>query len=141
MRNYKDAIERLARAKGQDRELDLAITLFLSVPDKYGHPVPEDAKICSDRTPSSFWVAGKEMGFVDSFTSSIDSALMLMVRMLPGWDFSLDRTEECLYFALSPAGSEDWAVEVNGPTAPLAILIGVLRALEMSEVHNDRLAS
>jgi hypothetical protein len=64
---------------------------------------------------------------------SIDAALGLAERMLPGWDYGLDRDEGQFFATLAPAGgSMARGYQAEGSSLPLAIILALLKALRES---------
>jgi hypothetical protein len=121
-------IEKLKVATGPDRRIDGDIAEALKqVPawcTKRHHTQPE---LWSDGGPglrAKTWLAEK-------YTDSIDAALALVERVLPGVDWSIDRRDE--------GDPEEWfdvtvgASFVQHRSAPLAILLSLLLALSQEE--------
>ena len=112
-------LERVRKATGPDRELDYEIPLAVEPPP-----------------PTGFWTTDRE--YYPPITSSIDAALGLVERVLPGWSwrvgaYNLDRVPRCEL--AQPVETEfgpgiGVRAQVDGPTAPLAILAAMLTALE-----------
>jgi len=101
-------LERVRAATGPDRELDLLIWKLLVWKTPWNH----------------------ELHKTELFTRSIDAALALVERMLPGAFDSVGKDEE--------EGGHWWAADLLvdniwhsgvGPTIPLAILAALLSAL------------
>ena len=109
-----ELIERLEKATGPDRELDLAI-----------------------------WAAcggsgGPDNGFLDwrpALTASIDAALDLVERKLPGaWWFAARQADEIGEYSFDLRASIGGLLgTASAPTLPLAICIALLRALSAQE--------
>jgi hypothetical protein len=110
MTAYRELIERLERSTGPDR---IADCLLFEMQWKEGEPLGPPA-----------------------YTASIDAALSLVEKMLPDWG-------RCLYWnncqghtarlednANAYTGSTGADFEARGATAPIALLIALLRALE-----------
>lgn len=133
-----ELIERLEKADGPDRELDLAVAWSVER-DRYraaywngrtGKPTPGPLPDKLDGLARiAVWAV------CPHYTASIDAALALVERKLPGCRWSIDRTDE---------GDPDvwFDVTVNeafvqkAHSAPLAILLALLKALnsESSDV-------
>lgn len=109
MSRYADIIERLTKAKGPDRVFDLDIDEVLMIDG----PNPP-------------------------YTFSLDAAIDLVERMLPGAFYYIER--------LPPEGQRVWGsgylasveaadelVTVTGTTGPLALLLALFRALSAQE--------
>lgn len=113
----KELIERVKAATGPDRELD------------------EDIRIHFDPVGSVFYSESK------AYTGSIDAALALVERCLPGWTVA----------RMSQGDNRLWTVELRegfltsygkvviqpdhwqGTTLPLAIILALLTALDKKE--------
>lgn len=105
-----EILERLRKATGPGRELDAAIEVCF-------HPFLAGLA----RTDSGGWIH-PEFGFIRSapeYTASIDEALKLVERCLPGAEWEITMSPVC-------ARREDMNV-------PLAILIALFTALESQE--------
>lgn len=138
MGKYSEIIERLENAAVQDREIDDLISL---------HADHEHMKlifgIMDDRKITSF-SRQKDLGvwkvFYDTnecdisslhmdYTASIDAAIALVERMLPGWGVELD-TWNCKCRLVC----DGWPQRENSHKVPaLAILLALFRALEAKE--------
>jgi len=109
-------IDRLSKLDGPDREVDREIAKI--------DPGPKPSMIPFD------------------YTASVDAAIALAARVLPGWTFEHIGQD----YIRSMGASDDlmpigWNVEITdglaviqgqGPTFPLAICIAILRAKEAS---------
>jgi hypothetical protein len=132
----------VAEAKGPSRELDAALSMW-------AHPLLRDLP----RTEAEGWVH-PEFGRIapsSPYTDSIDAALELVERMLPGWGFTLDRyiisddpkARGCWRTFLTDYSSvtddDDWpTVKIpkfvgRGDTPALAILSALLTTLAAQE--------
>ncbi|MDH7787707.1 hypothetical protein QBD01_003734 [Ochrobactrum sp. 19YEA23] len=117
-----DLITRLSKLDAPDREVDAEIVL------QNGWQV----------FPGDRWIGPEGKIVVPEYTRSVDAAIALAERVLPGWVFDNVGQD----YEDSPSGykSFGWTVEmVNGkrvqgqaPTFPLAICIALLRAKEAS---------
>jgi hypothetical protein len=117
-------LSRLEAATGPDRELDHRLQGILVNDGNFGHYAGLEE-----------WVtAGMEFGWnTPAYTASIDAALALVERLLPGWRRRLEE----------PHGDGGWRASLiwpdqedvvrakvaEAPTAPLAILLALFRAL------------
>lgn len=105
--------DRLIAATGPDRELD-AHLLCLATGESFDALV-RDGYVVRDLNP-------------DIYTASTDSALGLVTRLLPGFDYILEHTNggltiSCLLGTLDPDKRQ------FGATLPLAILLALVSAL------------
>lgn len=118
-------LSRLEAATGPDRELDHRLQGILVNDGNFGHYAGLEE-----------WVtAGMEFGWnTPAYTASIDAAIALVEQVLTGPEeptFSLDHASfganwTCeFHWFINPA----WHSRADMPTAPLAILIALLRAL------------
>jgi hypothetical protein len=156
MSTHADIIKRLEAATGPDRGLDGIIARdvehwiphfdldgddLLDWPDMGGHwHSPGD--------PSAFRCAIVDGALEPPhYTASIDAALALVERMLPGWGWNISCPDkyynETNFYALvvsdeDNGAEEPWDIErdvfeASGKTAPLAILLALFRALERQD--------
>jgi hypothetical protein len=135
-------IERLEKAEGPDREIDARLCAALyDIPDP-----PKAFKLgaCPPRRPHhddwqvECWSAA---GLVRSYTpanytASLDAALALVERVLPGWWWSVyctagpnPETRDTFTAAVFPRTQVGPPETSRAPTAPLAILIAALKAI------------
>ena len=112
MSKYADIIARLEKADGPDRGIDGAIAMVLGL-----------------------------MPNGDRYTASIDAAIALVERMLPLHSIQIDhecRKRTSIYkddgFAMCSKPSS-WLSYADAPTAPLAILLALFRALDAQETQ------
>jgi len=132
-------LERVTAATGPDRVLDLDLARAL-VPDVVVLRRNDDD---TANEPHTYW----------EYTTSIDAALALVERMLPGWKWGVAsvavktgekspegyprygtgfRAHVTQVSALRPMPSV-----AEGPTAPLAILVALLRSLSQGAGHEQ----
>lgn len=117
-RRLVDLRERLERATGPDRELDLALAQALD-PGVIHSRFYRDSNAVVPYTKRHY-------------TASIDAALALVERVLPGWEwfagYNADHCEHGCGYALLTSPNGDKVSKV-GRTAPLAIIIATVSAL------------
>ena len=131
-------LERLEKATGPDRELDEAImALFYTLDERHIGTTegwdddPDSFKPVKDRV----WVDPATDKWVSTaafhFTASIDAALALVERVLPGWMHANGNCgEQNMPWACITEPDEPCRdFSAGAPTEPLAILIALLRAL------------
>ena len=116
MSDYREIIERLEKMDGPDTETDIDIWCEIFAPD----------------------AAAIDPGFrAPPYTASLDAAIALVEKMLPGWDFELTKFGSHGSVAiLWPEGLRDaWARRTwsEGATPTIAVLIAFFRALESSD--------
>jgi len=114
MSKYADIIARLEKATRANLQLERDIDAFCH----FGSPG------ALDRTPPPY-------------TASIDAAIALVERMLPGWRFNARMVSPNGYSCWLEAGTEG-VVEVFAPigyatTLPVAILLALFRTLDAQE--------
>lgn len=136
MTKYTDIIERLQNATGPDREIDTSIWMLVTKGATRRHQRVSSATYAwkpyvIDETRDAQGV----IIVVPSYTASIDAAIALVERMLSGKVWYVrgksDGTFFCqLYTSESQRGNDPKA---NAPSAPLAILVALFRALEAQE--------
>ncbi|WP_300573431.1 hypothetical protein [Phenylobacterium sp.] len=132
MTEIEGLIERLEKATGGDRELDLDIAQQFgwtnTGPNFLGSGIRADL---IGFAPSTAMFAA-----IPACTTSLDAALALVERVRPGWRFSCgddhDDTDQPCWARVFPApreqhrGSGNW----HGATPAIALLISLLRTLE-----------
>lgn len=104
MSKYADIIERLEKATdGSDADLDHLIMAF----DPGPRMMP--------------W----------HYASSIDAAISLVERMLPGWWWMVTKAGECELV------SDGFDIMESAATPPLSVLVALFRALEEKEAKDE----
>ena len=156
-------IERVEKATGPDRDLDAAV--FVAVTGaatwSYDDNCHIDALIKSgayrgdkqlhpdyDPNPRVTWryrIGDAEYGEVPSLSASIDAALALLERVLPGWKVMIHAggmwgevmpgasISEPGFAALSRKGLPYRLGKANAPSLPLAIIAATIRAMQSQE--------
>jgi hypothetical protein len=153
-------LERVEAATGADREIDAALHVALVKPEQY----PDDLRYfrlpCASMdhmemcTPGTYWLkqrSGASLHTSPAYTSSLDAALSLVERVLPGWHVDLRIYADSAYNREKyPNGlatatlyryvdhvrehhCSDWLQDKPfGPRvpAPIAVLIALLKATE-----------
>jgi hypothetical protein len=141
---YDEIIKRLREAKGPSKTLDADIAEATgTVPPRYYRNVGYcDGSFGHDERSGICWIA-------KDYTASIDAALALVEKLLPGWHWTVtsDKREGVAgaWIWLERRFPEDTAedipmlrnYEAEAPTAPLAILIALFTALQSKEAGND----
>lgn len=127
-------IDRLSKLEGPDREVDAQIYIQFNIPAEragridYAHGMvgwwPKDGPYVSAVT-------------VPAYTASVDEAIALAERVLPGWHWSIYDTDgvgRCNAQMERPdfTGAEDF--DGTGATPAIALCIALLRAKEASNV-------
>jgi len=120
-----DLIERLREAAGGNRELDAALALH------FGWMIYDDGMGVMDRWEDPDGKVGA--GVPPPFSSSLDAALELVHRVLPGQatavgDMAFDPPGKPWACIWTKGGSPKFHGEA--PTAPLALLLALMMGLE-----------
>lgn len=127
-------LERVEKEKGTDREIDADLDVAL----RGGEIQWRQANYTMDmhpvaRRPSGNHLGGYEHEHVPLYTASIDAALALAERVLPGWDYEITgiRAHGAVAILWKEGWRDDWerATRSESATPPLAILAALLKAL------------
>lgn len=133
MTDLKALLERVKTATGPDHDLDADLWLAV-VPGASRKNLladwPEEAPLWEyhDAERNVMFRAG----LVPSLTASIDAALSLVERVMPGWHFNLTNFPWPVADMITPtADDKEWAkhFSAKGATLALAILSALLTAL------------
>jgi hypothetical protein len=123
-------IERVEAAAGPDRELDSAVFAACGM-----HINPNPPSFEYGRWPEET-ADGSTFYRIDRITASIDAALALVERVLPGifWVIGQGKTNsvEKLFGCQLLFGTEEIIGSGESDHAPLAILLALLKALQES---------
>lgn len=117
-------VERLRAATGASRELDALIEVEARRQDAYRAGLNDEQRAKWRSGTNGVVTDGSTTYFSYTFTASVDAALALVERCLPGSDWKIERLSE-----------QEFGASVNefmgyaAPTAPLALLIALLTAL------------
>ena len=129
MTTLKELAEMLDAATGPSRGLDRAVGIALAgwtaTTDQWGPALLVDGDRYPDTSGSAF----------PDITSSIDAALALVERMLPGWDWALQKTGKVSTCWLNPPGTH-LGRTIHAATAPIAILKALVAALIAQEKNH-----
>ena len=141
MTDLNALLDRVRSATGPDRDLDAAVmALSYTQDERHIGAVMEYSDGSEERVKDLVWVDPKTDKWVStsahSFTASIDAALALTERVLPGWGVYFRRDKETTgagmllpdHFRVTPAHEE-------AATLPLAILAATLSALIAKETQ------
>jgi len=124
MSNLQDLLERVTAAAGPDRELDCRLFADLLMrPDGYAVVGFSPGTVAYVEAP----VTTVRYLAAPHYTSSLDSALALVERLLPGWEWRVERQSADLWIHL-PKHCQKLAC-AKGATPALALLAALLRAL------------
>lgn len=128
MTSLPDLLARVEGATGADREID-SLLWYKLIFD------PELAK------PGYGWMKTPGIGHsAPAFTASLDQALALCSRVLPGWHVQVETHPPCKPNPLGLADATVWESDLDRPyymaslpTAPLSLLAAMLDALIAQE--------
>lgn len=128
MNSYNDILAKLREAKGMNRELDCL--LYQTDPDGYD----KAECLATIRKHGAAQVAqfAGQWG-IPCYTSSIDVALALVEKLLPGCSVQMSRrtTAWVSLHDYDAEGRRTWRSDAeDAPTLPLAILIALFEALK-----------
>ena len=126
-RDLTDILARLEAATGPDQELDKLIGAALGSNPHITGPVS---------------AAGVGITRYDHITASLDAALALVERVLPGWAWAIFGPDPSFGLPMCEAslapGDAFSGVKVDGPTPALALLIAMTRALISTPDTSER---
>lgn len=137
----EDLVERVRGLTGPDREVDCRIAYTL---DYEVESMPASFRSYCDVHDLNWGEIARHANSHQSilrhslprFTASIDAALALAERVLPGWQVNLSTYGP---FAEASVGAMDAFNRFRAPTAPIAILVATLAtliAIQSSETSN-----
>jgi hypothetical protein len=129
-------LERVEAATGPDRELDYELALYEKAPDwRKRKPWKQTNGWAKPDVASTSWAVlfydgGGNALPVPQYTASLDAALALCERVLPGWVVQLETWRD----PAATARLAEWNIgeaehEGHARTLPLALLAALLRAL------------
>jgi hypothetical protein len=133
MTSLTELLARVEGATGADRELDADIMIALD-PERLNWAEYQASLPCG--APSDT-IAKERRWRAFQYTASIDAALALCERVLPGctWELSLGRDEDGLYY-IANIQSDDYQSYGNGclrSTSSLTTVAALLKALISQE--------
>ncbi len=143
MSDLKELLELVENATGPDREIDADLFVALINPE-WVTSKKDPGFAAADKR--SFWPEGKARYITrdckpaPQYTASIDAAVALVERMLPGWSIEMVRTRYCTVEMWKAdeqgffnSGRDPIVRRTEGYTLPLAILAALLKALIAQE--------
>lgn len=145
----QNLIDRLSELEAPDREVDAQIYIHFIEPTWHTSPKDPGAVAANKK---AFWPEGKIRYFTSTsrtaplYTGSLDAAIALAARVLPGWGWEIasntNHIKNCLNPEYgNPVGKHPhWAAVANqssrkfvdGATPAIALCIALLRAKEAS---------
>jgi len=114
-----EIIERLEKLAGPSREMDAAIAKAFGEPHGYREDVHLESR--------SYTVIEEQ---AKRYTASLDAAIALVERCLPGWDWKVQTWDDQFAADLEPHETSETGFLATGTTPAIALLIALLRALE-----------
>jgi len=119
-----DLLARVKAASGADRELDARIWCFAS---GWRFRDFNPSTVFWEKPLDGFWIRGNSLlRVVPKYTASIDAAVELTQRLLPGWEIELIILKDAGHASIrGPDEMVDYA-EATSKSAPLALLQAVL---------------
>ena len=142
MRDLADLIARVETASGPDRELDCRIEAALVHAAQFlivGPPTYATPRYFANPDLELDWIGYDLLETADNYTASIDAALALMERCLPGLVLVMRRLANGLWqvdeawIYNGPHDATDFDVDSSPRPGALAILLALLRALQSQE--------
>lgn len=138
MTRYADIIERLTEATGPDRELDAAIIVAATPAEGQGDDLitlrrTSESDECA---PGTYWrvsFSGKSLRTSYPYTASIDAAVALVERLLPGCHRRSQNWNYPPSYAVSIGPSYVDSSYARHACEPIAILLALFRALQAQE--------
>jgi hypothetical protein len=137
-------LERVEAATGVDREIDADLCLRWQTPNEhYREPLRRPILMAREHQRPGLLenveISGVSAYSAPQYTASLDAALSLVERVLPGWDWSVHSHRHT-----EPSHWDAWAgvrappkgivsgilYEANGYTPALALLAALLKATE-----------
>lgn len=151
MTDLSSLISRVEKATGPDRELDARIWAYFAGVKYVGHNVPYGD--VHGRTQVEYTVPPKRTRMVTNFpqtphaepvTTSVDAAISLVERVLPGWGWVVESNTHHIKACLNPEFGDPvgkyphWAAVSNtssrkfedAATPAIALVLATLRALQ-----------
>lgn len=122
--DHSALIERLDRAEGPSRELDADIYIALNIPKERAGRIDRLDGCVGWHPVDAPYVSAIE---VPPYTSSIDAAVALAERVLPGCQINV--TKFTANISRASLGNQ-WLAAENHKTPPLALCLAILRALQ-----------
>lgn len=136
MSQLSELRERVEGASGEDRDLDGFIEAFFAT-GEYGEVLPAKGGMVVYRSPGPHSPGQGRFEVAEHYTGSIDAALALVERMLPGAEYEITTLYGVAHVTLPLNFTDDLSQSGrrDDGNVPLAILSALLRALEREVTH------
>lgn len=130
MTPLQSLLEKIQGVTGLDRELDILIGAATGYRNRFDGSLLSDVLAMPERHEE-----GMQWEGVPAYTASLDAALALVERVLPGFDADVNirSGEEPMAAYVWPAGTYIGGHGAQAATAPLALLAALLTALISKE--------
>ena len=131
-----ELIERLGKATVADRNLDAALHVALVKPEQRADDlcyfrVPsanmDHMEMCA---PGTYWLkerSGASLQIAPAYTASLDAAIALVERVLPGTEWAVSTLYERNHAEVNMNAEEP--VTATGATLPIALCLALLKAV------------
>lgn len=131
-------LARLEAAEGPDRDLDAALHVGLCKPQQYPDdlryyrlpsPNMDHMEMCA---PGTYWLkkrSGQSLQAAPHYTASLDAAIALCERAMPGWGWSVTRKGGCSWACVNEPYATVEIVRGEHTQPALAICIAIVKAL------------
>lgn len=132
-----EIIERLEKADGRNRELDCYIWVAAKGGDARMHYISDSSEFVWERGIDGMWIRAVErFKTVPAFTSSVDAAIALAEKVLPGEPVNMGwaQTTETRPWARVGIWS---APDATGLTPAIALVLAILSALRAKQEGNQ----
>lgn len=131
---HADLLARVEAATGPDRELDAALWLdFTPGATRRASTVKSSKGLWPDYTIDETREAGGALIVVPAYTASLDAALALVERVLPGWVWSVGNLASGGGQAYLMRAQSAALIGGKASTPALALLAAMLKALMAQE--------
>lgn len=120
---HSDLIAKLEALDGPSRETDFWISIRC--------PVDEPTRHTDEELQADIDLVGIENMVIDApYTASLDAVIVLVGRMLPGWEWLKPAWNEMAVYRHGDGDTEAVEYVSDHPVAAIALLIATLKALE-----------
>lgn len=144
MTNLTKLIARVEALTKADRETDIQIAVALIDAKReknWYHWQANRPRGTTEGTPEEYWRSRHDR--CPAFTASLDAAIALTERVLPGWSWEArrsgtgDKGQATVWNPLKAPGHSSEQRTFNRPTTAIALVLATLKALQARERVND----